>query len=551
MTSQIEIFIKKARKVHGNKYDYSKTEYINAKTKICIICPEHGEFWQIPSNHLSGYEGCKICSSIKNSQNRIKGKDLFVEQANKVHNNKYDYSKVNYISTHTKVCIICPEHGEFWQEPNSHLRGRKCPKCSKSYMDINYFIEQANQVHNNKFDYSKVDYINAHTKVCIICPEHGEFWQTPSHHINNHGCYKCGLNTISVKNSSNIEKFTEKAKEIHKNKYDYSKVVYQKKDIAVTIVCPIHGEFKQTPGDHLDGHGCQKCAISISKGEEEIVDYLKNNLNIKNVIQREHKLLNGKQEIDIWLPDYKLGIEYNGLRWHSDLFQKDNFYHYNKTKICADKDIRLIQIFEDEFLEKKELVLNKISNILKLNKNLKTIGARKCDIKEINYDECYKFLNKNDIQTPIKSTIYIGAFYNKTLIGAMCFRKEKSLNWTLTRFITDINYHCPGLASKLFKYFIQTFEFDEINAFLDLRWSVDNFNIYRILGFEKVNTIPPDFYYIKKSKRYNKFDFKKEKLLKKYPDILTPDMTEIEMCYNLGYNRIWNCGSIKYVLKKK
>ena len=134
-------------------------------------------------------------------------KENFVMRSNKKHNNKYDYSKVEYINNATKVCIICPEHGEFWQTPDAHLRGQGCPICrwSKAKESIRKiqglttkkFIEKANDVHGNKYDYSLVKYENTDTKVCIICPEHGEFWQTPHHHLNGTGCPECGRNDIS------------------------------------------------------------------------------------------------------------------------------------------------------------------------------------------------------------------------------------------------------------------------------------------------------------------------------------------------------------------
>jgi pyridoxine/pyridoxamine 5'-phosphate oxidase len=179
-------FIEKAIKIHGDKYDYSKSEYINDKTKLCIICPEHGEFWQDPHTHLKG-NGCRKCY-WSNKYNTI----TFIEKAKKIHGDKYDYSKAVYNGSHKKVCIICPEHGEFWQEAKSHLKGNGCPKCDKSYkLNSEIFIEKAKQVHGNKYDYSKVNYINNRTPVCIICPEHGEFWQEPKHHLNGYGCQIC------------------------------------------------------------------------------------------------------------------------------------------------------------------------------------------------------------------------------------------------------------------------------------------------------------------------------------------------------------------------
>ena len=123
-----ESFIEKAKKVHGDKYDYSKVEYKNCKTKVCIICPKHGEFWQEARQHLSG-RGCPECKRKKCGSSQKSNIKDFINKAKEVHGNKYDYSKVEYKNSKTKVCIICPEHGEFWQRPYVHLLGQGCPKC--------------------------------------------------------------------------------------------------------------------------------------------------------------------------------------------------------------------------------------------------------------------------------------------------------------------------------------------------------------------------------------------------------------------------------------
>lgn len=124
-------FIKKAREVHGNKYDYSKVKYVNNHTNVCIICPEHGEFWQRPDNHLNG-KGCPKCGI----ENISSTKEEFINKAREVHGDKYDYSKVKYVGALKKVCIICPKHGEFKQTPNSHLGGKGCPRCSSSKLEL-------------------------------------------------------------------------------------------------------------------------------------------------------------------------------------------------------------------------------------------------------------------------------------------------------------------------------------------------------------------------------------------------------------------------------
>lgn len=147
MINKTQKFIKKARQIHGDRYDYSKVEYVNANIKVCIICPEHGEFWQTPRQHLKG-QGCLSCSNIKCCNT-----EEFIAKAKRVHVDKYDYSKVNYINNRTKVCIICPEHGEFWQRPDNHLQGQGCPVCNSSKLEFEIFNFLSN--HNISFKRQK------------------------------------------------------------------------------------------------------------------------------------------------------------------------------------------------------------------------------------------------------------------------------------------------------------------------------------------------------------------------------------------------------------
>lgn len=246
-------FIEKAKRIHGDKYDYSKVEYVNATTKVCIICLEHGEFWQTPNSHLSG-KGCLKCAT----KQTIFTTEQFIEKAREVHGNKYDYSKVKYVSGNQEVCIICPEHGEFWQKPYNHLKGKGCQKCVGRGLTRDDVISKFKKIHGDKYDYSQVDFgdkVKLTKKVCIICPEHGEFWQKPQVHLMGCGCGKCG----KVYKMTN-EEFIEKAREVHGDKYDYSKTTYKNSETKVCIICPEHGEFWKTPYDHLKGQGCMRCA---------------------------------------------------------------------------------------------------------------------------------------------------------------------------------------------------------------------------------------------------------------------------------------------------
>ena len=546
-------FIIDANLKHNHKYDYSKTEYVNSKTKVCIICPEHGEFWQTPSNHLNG-DGCPKCHYVKLHEKFKKTTNNFIKKAKEIHGDRYDYSKVEYVNNSTKVCIVCPEHGEFWQTPIEHLKGCGCNKCAivkkqeKFSSNNQEFIKKAIEIHGDKYDYSKVEYKNNHTKVCIVCPEHGEFWQTPNAHLSHNSCPKCKGLKISISKTKNTDYFIKEAKKVHGDKYIYSKVKYISAKTPVIIICPKHGEFIQTPDKHLYGNGCPKCANQQSNGENEIVDFLKN-INIFGIKQRNREILS-PYELDIYIPNKNVAIEYNGLIWHSERFNKDKNYHLNKTELCEKQGIRLIHIFEDEWIYKQDIVKSKLKHILGCDNDLLKIFARKCIIKEITNKEAMGFLEQNHIQGFVRSTLYLGCYYNNNLIGVMSFKKERndSDKWELTRFATDITRHCVGIGGKLFTYFLKNYNPSEVKSFADRRWSANNDNLYIKLGFKLDKILKPDYKYVIKDKRYHKFNFRKRKLNKRYN--LPFSLNESEMCKKLDFYRIYDCGLIKYIWNK-
>ena len=553
MLNKKENFIKKANIKHNFKYDYSNVIYVDSLTKIKIICPIHGEFMQTPQNHLRG-RGCSLCANIKKSQDMQMSNDFFIEKAKQIHQNKYDYSKTNLLERDEKgkIIIICPIHGEFKMKPTLHLKGQSCPKCKGKGNCIDDLLKKANEIHNNKYDYSKVIFSKMHNKVTIICPIHGEFEQTLSKHISKkQGCPKCAAIQRGKDRLMDKQLFFQKAKAIHNNKYDYSKTVYNGMEEMITYICPIHGEIKQRPFDHLRGFGCYKCSNLESKKENEIFDFLQKNGN--NVIQNDRKILNGK-ELDIFLPSKHIAIEYNGLRWHSEKFGRNKWYHLNKILECNNKGIKLLQIFEDEYIEHKDIVLNKISHILGIQQELPKIMGRKCNIEVISKDIAEQFLNDYHIQGYARSTVYLGASYKDKLIAVMTFKQEtkNSSKWELTRFASDYHYICQGVGGKLFNWFIKKYDPSEVKSFADRRWTLDKEdNLYVKLGFKLTKELNPNYEYIYLSnpkKRMHKFNFRKQILHKRYGLPLT--MTETEMAKELGYDRIWDCGLFKFIWKK-
>ena len=289
-------FITKAKQIHGERYDYSIVDYINAKTKIKIICRKHGEFLQTPSNHLSNYN-CQKCS------NNYKFDTLsFIEKAKIVHFDRYDYINTNYINANIPVSIICKEHGEFKQIPDFHINRKcGCPKCSNNVkLDLIEFIEKASKIHNNKYDYSKVEYNNNRREITIICKTHGEFIQKPFVHLSNHGCPSC-INKTEFK-------FFEKMKELYPTMKRQFKVQWCKNKLYLpfdfviedlNIIIELDGDqhFKQISNWTAP-------EFQIEKDKYKIQCANQNGFSVIRLLQNDVS----KDNFD-WVEDIKINIE--------------------------------------------------------------------------------------------------------------------------------------------------------------------------------------------------------------------------------------------------
>lgn len=227
-----------------------------------------------------------------------------------IHGNRYDYSKVNYIHSKIKVEIVCSIHGSFWQEPRTHLQGYGCKKCADLSLTTKSFINRAHKIHKNNYLYYKAVYKNFTTKVEIICKVHGSFWQTPGNHLSGRGCFIC-----CIRHQLTAPEFAKKAILIHgEDKYDYSKVEYKNNKIKVIITClRCNTKFSQTPYGHLNGNGCPRCVSRISKSENKW-------LNFNKVLKRQYKLkINNKRfEVDGYDPKTNTIYEFLGDYWHGN-----------------------------------------------------------------------------------------------------------------------------------------------------------------------------------------------------------------------------------------
>ena len=548
-------FIDDANKIHNNKYDYSKVKYVNAKTKVTIICPEHGEFKQILYSHLKGF-GCKKCAAIERGNKRLISTKDFIADCIKIHGDKFDYSKVNYTGNKNKVKIICPKHGEFEQMAIEHKTGTSCPECfndkrKKKNLKFNLedFINKINEIiPKNNYDYSKSVYINGHTPINIVCPKHGEIIKTPNN-IYRWGkvCKKCNPKKIQP-NALTTKDFITRANKIHKNKYNYTNVKYINAKKKVNIICPEHGEFKQIAYNHINknnSQGCPDCALKYEKTENEVKDFIKS-LNL-NFLMNNRKLLGNNQEIDIYIPSKKIGIEFNGLYWHSDL-KINNDYHLNKTNLALNNNISLIHIFEDEWLFKRDIVKSRLKNILGLSE--KRIYARKCEIKKVKTKEAKEFSNLNHLQGYTNSNVKLGLYYDSELVSLMLFSKprlgigKKFDGYELTRFCNKLDTTVIGGASRLLKNFISEYQPKNIKSYADRRWG--NGGLYRKLGFRLDAVNKPNYWYVKSLKRFHRFGFRKDKLNDMGYDI--ENKTEKEITESMGLYRIYDCGTLSFIL---
>lgn len=431
------------------------------------------------------------------------------------------------------------ETGNYWWEQwfdvikTKCKATKKCPYCDWETIDVNNksgaFEVHLKRIHN----ISKEDYIKGHPEdisyFSMANPSLNRRWEKdPSNFVK---CEICGKKFARITPT-------------HLKSHGLSKIEYIKKYGTNLVSQNLHKKLScaaKEVNKTLE-------ATYESNAEKEIKEFIK---GLGLSAKKDKKTLEGA-ELDILVKEKNLAIEYNGLYWHQEHFGKTKYYHLKKTEECAQKNIKLLQIFEDEFILHKGIVFAEIKHILKMEENLYKIELKKCEVKEINKNEAQAFLEKYNLQGFSSSTVYLGSFYNGELIGIMTFVKGNPTQWCLNRFSINFAYEAQGIYKKLFSYFISHYNPSEIKTFADRRWTFEsNNNLYTQLGFELKETLPPNYrYYNPKVSRYTrlqKFSFRKQLLHKKYG--LPLSMTETEMAQALGYDRIWDCGLYKYVWK--
>jgi hypothetical protein len=355
-------FINSAKSIYGDKYDYYKVIYKNTSTKVEIICPIHGSFFKTPSKFINAKQECKECNGYI-----IWTWDKFVKKANAYHKKKYIYPKQTFINTKIKHKIICPVHGEFMQSIFHHLKGG-CNQCgidlrNKNQRDTKIeFVEKANLLFGEKYNYSEVKYFNSQTEVYIICPTHGKFSMKPNSHLNGQNCPKCGRINANrnIRTSYNIA--LKRFKSVHGNKYEYLEETYIDFTTKMVMRCKIHGEFSNTPHAHYSMKaGCRKCGI--------LTTAKKNRYDFSEIINAFRKVHSNRYVYDINSysgVENKIRIKCKKHGW----FEQSVSGHKGGNG-CSDCSYELIgdrtRVTLDDFLVESEVVHGNTYDYSKIN----------------------------------------------------------------------------------------------------------------------------------------------------------------------------------------
>lgn len=457
------------------------------------------------------------------------------ENLSKVHGGRYDYSLYEYKGSEVRATFICPDHGEFTQIPYSHAKGRGCSKCAARdrarRSSLEEFVESARKVHDSRYDYSRTEYVNARTPVCIVCLDHGEFFQSPDAHLRGQGCPRCGRIRGGKSRRLSTEEFIYKARNSLDIEYDYSKVRYTTATDKVIIVCPEGHEFEQQPNNHLTGYGCPVCRIS------PLHKFLHDELGGEN---NRRDLLGNGQEVDLWFPEEGVGFEINGVYWHSSKHQP-RMYHQDKSDRARVNGFQLYHIWVDRDTD-FDLILSWAR--AKLGRTTTRLSARKTSIVEVSSQEYREFLDYNHLQGSIDAGVRLGLVHEGTLVAVMGFKRHSD-GWHLSRFATKRHTSVRGGFTKLLKNFIRTNSPEKIISYSDEAYS--DGGVYLNNGFSPTRrSSGPRLYYTNGIVLRDRWQFQRSRILERNPGM--EPAPEKELALQEGFYQLYGCKTVRWEL---
>ena len=498
---------------------------------------------------------------------------------------RYDFSGAEYHGALKPITgIVCPSHGEF-QQYSAQLRkdGSGCPKCGhesrglKRRLDHDDFIRRAEDIHPGRFTYENTHYVNMTTKVSVTCRHHGDFSISPIKLVHGlQGCPVCAnstrgkrknvsasaIATAKTKIDASSKNYESRAKAVHGDKYGYDTSEYSGMSGHIKIACRVHGWVDVHAGHHLYNlHGCPRCGQK-SAPEEEVASFL----SIFTTVERRNRTLISPKEVDIYLPEHRIAVEFCGMYWHShgdrDDERKNKLRHAEKHRMCAEKGVRLITIYETEWQDRKETIKRLLRNAIGKTKG--RLMARKCTIREVHQHDARAFYDKYHPQGGSGHGEHLGLYWCEKLVACMRFtfgsndrgHGAKSRQWTLSRYASRVSV--AGAAGRLFKAFLDKHYPESVKSFSDNR--LFSGGMYAQLGFDLEKDVPPDYQvWSQKAGLLAKPQYQRRCIPARLidhgmDDRFDPDTdprTEAEMTYLMGARRIYDCGKKRWVWSKK
>lgn len=405
----------------------------------------------------------------------------------------------------SKVPIWCSTHAEFFtQMAANHMGlGHGCPKCGKDLRTAKKTkadpIADFRAVHGDTYDYSGVAYVNTHTPVRILCPEHGPFDQNPGAHLRGAGCPACWTNRRkafgAARNDNFKDAFAERAARVHKGAYAILKAPEDAHDTA-ELHCTKHGPFTQKAYSHLAGHGCPACGRITSYAQREVADFIAS-LGVR--IEHDNRTVLAGLHIDIWAPDHGIGVEYHGGFWHTQARVGNK--HREKWERAEAAGVRLIQMFDFEWLERREAAENRLRAMFE---KVKPRAARACEIRALDAKDANAFFKRWHTQGAcVRPRASYGLYEGDLLLAAMSFGTGRfsADTWELLRY-ASVGRIAGGFA-RLFAAFRREHRPDSIVSYCDLRWGSGR--VYAANGFVLDGLTAPDYWYVSKAQRVSRY----------------------------------------------
>lgn len=539
---------------HGGKYDYSNSFNRklddNGRWVVPITCPEHGEFWQQPAKHKFG-RGCPACAGIILVNPLQKLREAFQNQE---FPDDWDYGSKD------RFTLVCPEHGEFVTHYNELMfrkaksaggPGVACPKCNVRNrgrairLGEDGLRKRLEAIFPTYTFHLHPDVLTTDA-ISYVCPDHGPKTSRGLDLLNGHGCPDCGQRN---RNDSIFAKIGVDPKQnvldvfaAHGGRYIPHLQTINRTHEFVRVSCVEHGAFYTRLYSLKAGAGCPRCAGTVAKSEDEVAAWL-GDLGVV-VLSQVGDLLDNQRKIDLYLPDYNLAIEHCGLYWHRE-GAKDKLFHYDRYKDAQQAGMRMITLFEDEWVQKQDVVKSVLLGLLGLDDN--RISGRQTEVRSATWAEVSPLYERSHLQgagSPCKENYAL--YYKGVVVSAMSFRADRFGGHTkeLTRYA--FSARVAGGFNKLLAAFTRAQEnHGTLVSYSDKRWFSGR--TYEQAGFVHVGETGPGYWWCKSGNRYSRLRFQKHKLAGLLPKF-DENLTEEENMYAHNYWKIWDCGMDKWVL---